>query len=570
MRKHVSALLQVAFRRQVLSKPVGRRRVFSSVAQLVSADPEAWNAARAVARGGPQILIATTVTGFNHATTVESVLGAALTLRGAEVHYLVCDAALPGCLRAESDNVPSIEFFEQYRLPEKICGSCMAQGRELYEPLGLPIHRLGEMITSDERCEAQELAGSIPCAELRDFTLEGLAIGEHAYAGALRYFARGDVENVSSSEIVIRRYLEASILTVRGVRRLLDRCSDVRAAAFHHGIYVPQGLTGEVCRERGIPVVNWNPSYRKNTFIFSHGDSYHHTLMDEPVETWTSMPWSHAQEAEIVSYLRSRWTGARDWIWFHEKPDEDFEKYAAEASLDRRKPTIGMLTNVMWDAQLHYPANAFSGMLEWTIETIRYFQRRPELQLLIRAHPAEIRGTAPSKQPIVAEIAKVFPKLPSNVFIIPPESSVSTYAAMAECDSVIIYGTKTGVELTSAGTPVIVGGEAWIRNKGLTMDAHSREEYFAFLERLPIGNRLEPETITRARKYAYHFFFRRMIPLPFVVPETGKIYSLMLSSLDDLATGRYPGLDVICDGILNGSSFVYQAERFGLHDRQPA
>ena len=50
---------------------------------------------------------------------------------------------------------------------------------------------------------------------------------------------------------------------------------------------------------------------------------------------------------------------------------------------------------------------------------------------------------------------------------------MSTYALMSLCNAAIIYGTKMGVELTSVGLPVIVAGEAWIRNKGLTHDASS-------------------------------------------------------------------------------------------------
>jgi len=205
--------------------------------------------------------------------------------------------------------------------------------------------------------------------------------------------------------------------------------------------------------------------------------------------------------------------------------------------------------------------------LAWFIQTIRYFERRPDLQLLLRVHPAEIRGTARSRQPLVPEIERAFPTLPPNVFIIPPESQVSTYAAMAQTNAVVIFGTKTGVELTSVGIPTIVAGEAWIRNKGLTLDASSPEDYFRILDGLPLPDRMPPEQVTRARKYAYHFFFRRMIPLPFMRP-TGAWppYEVAIESLDDLLPGRQPGLDVICDGILEGKPFVYPAEERGVHD----
>ena len=61
----------------------------------------------------------------------------------------------------------------------------------------------------------------------------------------------------------------------------------------------------------------------------------------------------------------------------------------------------------------------------------------------------------------------------------------------------------------------------------------------------------------RARRYAYHFFFNRMIPLPFVKPKAGyPIYTLELDRLDRLLPGQSAGLDTICDGILGKGPFV--------------
>jgi hypothetical protein len=200
-------------------------------------------------------------------------------------------------------------------------------------------------------------------------------------------------------------------------------------------------------------------------------------------------------------------------------------------------------------------------MLEWVHETIAYFARRPELQLVIRVHPAEIRGGLPSRQPLVTEIAKRWPQLPANIFIVPPESRVSTYAVLEHCDAALIYGTKMGVELTSVGIPVIVGGEAWIRNKGLTLDARTAQEYFQLLDRLPLRGRLDAETVRRAKMYAYHFFFRRMMPLEVMEPAEGKPpYRVRVERLADLRPGRHRGLDIVCDGILKGTPFVFPAE----------
>jgi hypothetical protein len=82
------------------------------------------------------------------------------------------------------------------------------------------------------------------------------------------------------------------------------------------------------------------------------------------------------------------------------------------------------------------------------------------------------------------------------------------------------------------------------------------------LAQLPLGRRLDAATTERARKYAYHFFFRRMIPLEFF-EKTGQKppYRLALRDFYKLQAGHSQGLDAICDGILSGSDFIFPAER---------
>jgi Capsule polysaccharide biosynthesis protein len=537
----------------------------SSIEGLLAADGERWEHELRTPKTGARILIATNVTGFQHASLLESVLAMALTLRGAEVHLLACDAALPACLKVEPHAIKDPATIVNDGLPHSLCPGCMAVGAAHFGPLGLKQHLFSDFIAPKEREAVRTRCAGLDRAALSALTTPaGDRVGMQGLAGALRYYARAELPDGAQADGVLRRFVEAAILTTSVFERLLQK-EHYDVAVFHHGIYVPQGPAGDVLRRSGVRVVNWNPSYRRSTFIFSHGDTYHYTLMDEPPEAWERMSWSGKAEADILDYLKSRAVGTRDWIWFHEKPDHDAAAFSRELGLEESKPIIGMLSNVAWDAQLHYPANAFPNMLDWVFKTIDYFARRPDLQLLLRIHPAEIRGTVPSAQPLLGEIVARYPQLPNNVFVIPPESNISTYAAMALCDSVIVYGTKTGVELTAVGKPVIVAGEAWIRNKGLTHDATSEAAYVELLDRLPFGQPMRGAEIERARKYAYHFFFRRMIPLPFIVPAEGKIYGLDLHTLNCLQNGTFPGLDVVCDGILTGQPFVYEAERLGLH-----
>jgi hypothetical protein len=429
----------------------------------------------------------------------------------------------------------------------------------VYADLGLKVHRYSDWLTPADRAEARRIAAEEPVDRIKDFRFDGLAVGEHAYAGALRFFATGSLDAEPAAEPVVRRYLESALLTACASRRLL-RGVAFSSVVVSHGIYVPWGIIAEVARAEGVHLSTWNVAYRKRRFIFSHDDTYHHTLLTEPREHWEAQQLSAAQDRDLTKYLAGRREGLFDWIVFHRARRQDAEEIAHRLGLDRSKPAIGLLTNVTWDAQLHYPANAFPNIVEWLVQTCEYFATRPDLQLIIRVHPAEISGFPPSRQPILAELRKRVPTLSPNIIVVPPQSDMSTYALMSLCNAAIIYGTKMGVELTSVGLPVIAAGEAWIRNKGLTHDAGTPAEYFRILQQLPFAERLGAGQLARARRYAYHFFFNRMIPLPFIDPKAGfPIYRLKLDRLQQLMPGASAGLDTICDGILRRRPFVLHA-----------
>ena len=533
-----------------------RRSAYPDWRALVSAEPATWEKARDAARGGPRVLMASSIGSYAHAITLESALAAALTFRGAEVHALLCDAALTACAECEASLYPDLDAFVATGPSRDLCRDCTWPAENVYRQLGLRVHRYSDWLTPEDRATAKRIAAEVPFEAIDAYTHQGVAVGEHAYAGALRFFATGSLDDEPKGEAVLRRYLESALRTAAVTRRL---CREVgfTSAVFTHGIYVPWGIVSEAARREGVRVSTWNVAYRKRRFIFSHDDTYHHTLMTEPREVWEQLELTAAQERELMHYLTSRREGLFDWIVFHRPRQDDPQALAKTLGLDPAKPVIGLLTNVSWDAQLHYPANAFPNMLEWLVCTCEYFARRPELQLLVRVHPAEISGFPPSRQPVLAELAKRIPRLSPNIFVVGPENPMSTYALMSLCNTAIIYGTKMGVELTSVGQPVVVAGEAWIRNKGLTHDASSREEYTRILDRLPFSRGLEPDRLARARRYAYHFFFNRMIPLPFIEPKAGyPIYRLKLERLPQLLPGESPGLDTLCEGVLSSKPFV--------------
>ena len=522
--------------------------------------PDDWPPEPSIEGSGKNILMATSVGSHLAVNAVDSCIAAALTLRGNNVHALLCDRDLPACLACEAGWYSNDGEFAQRGPRKSVCIGCFKPSARMFDTLGIPVRSYGQMLNEKDRKDATSIAESLPFDCISSFKDDGIALGEHAMAGALRYFAKGSLEDEPHAEAILRRYFEAAILTLRATKKILSDLS-IDVVVAHHGIYVPQGIIAETARSMGVRVVTWNPAYRKKCFIFSHDTTYHHTMMDEPVSLWEGVHLTPELLEKTRSYLAGRAIGKDDWIWFHDRPEFSGGQALRELGVKSELPVIGLLTNVIWDAQLHYRPNAFPTMTRWLLDSIEYFANRPEMQLVIRVHPAERTGAIKSRETVEEIITRAFPKLPDNVFVIGSANPVSTYAIIPHFNAALIYGTKTGIEITCMGKPVIVAGEAWIRGKQLTKDASSPEEYFEFLNELPYSGELDEDTIHRGFKYAFHFFFRRMIPLDFMEPLSGwPPYRVNLSSMDDLRPGRYKGLDVICEGIESGAQFIYPAE----------
>ena len=103
----------------------------------------------------------------------------------------------------------------------------------------------------------------------------------------------------------------------------------------------------------------------------------------------------------------------------------------------------------------------------------------------LRIHP-NLRGTQKSY------LEKLLALKSDNFVVIPPESKISTYNLMYNCDAIITFGSSIGVEATYWSKPSILLGNCFYRHLNITYNPTSTKELITLIESdlEPIDNKL--------------------------------------------------------------------------------
>jgi hypothetical protein len=471
-----------------------------------------------------KFLIATTIGGNLNTLAFDLVLGQALKSRGHKVVYVLCGGNFSACMYAELNKFYNIEEFLEFG-SKPLCNECSMNGNRFLSLTNDSIIELFPKFTVNQLSEKQI---------------------EIAESGAKRFLAVGRIQDEKEYLAVLKRYSNATKEYVGSIDKVLSE-EKFDAVIAHHGIYVPQGIFQSSSKDLNTPFVSWAQGYRKGTYIFSRKDTYHKELL-EPFPIARALTSS---EQKIISdYLESRDLGKSDWIHF----GITSKSKSKNLNIDFSKSTAVLLTNVSWDAQLHYDSRIFKDMHEWILETIEWFTKRPNLNLVIRIHPAEVTGRIQSRDPVKAFISKSFPTLPPNIKIIAPLDKVSTYSILDKANLAIIFGTKTGLEVASSGIPLLIAGEAWSRGKGIGIEPTNKEEYYEALQKFAKNHEDLPRDKARAQAVAYHYFFERLFPIDSIQPINYYPYARPRIK-DDWYTKDY-GLRRLVECLENETPFI--------------
>jgi len=456
-----------------------------------------------------KILFATGFAGFNHAMCFDTLLALNLIKRGIHSEFLICDKALKACtLTKFQQTKPNV--LQDFRNNQARCKTCFQDNNyNFLEKLGFKVNIFTKFL---DKTDFEKINQEMKNLDIKKNYTYNLSINlyEHALSNTLRYFAKGNLTGEKFENEIFKRFYYSCLVTYFAFKKLIKK-NNYSKIVMSHGIYCPHGIINDICKSNNIPTYIYIPSYRKKTFVISKNDTYHKTMISSETK-YFKKPLDSDQEKVLKKYINGRMTGKYDWIWFNKENNLNIDDIIKKNNININNNIFLLLTNVVWDARLHYKNNCFENILDWIFTSIDFFIKNRDKTLIIRIHPAEITGSVKSRQKVFDEIIKKYKNLPSNIIIIKPECSDSTYKLIELSNCVLVHSTKAAIEAAYFGKRVIVAGEAWIRNKGFTLDPKNKCQYLEYLS----GEikELNKDEVELAKSFAYYFFFKRMIKIP--------------------------------------------------------
>ena len=480
---------------------------------------------------------------------VEGPLAAALRMRGADVHAVICDGRFRACVRREvNDGVP-VELWDS------VCIPCRRDTSQVLDEMGISYSFIGDHVSEASVAALRTRTANIRWADLDALEHQGVPLGSNVRSAVIRYL-QGD--GLEGHEEVVPEYAWTATVVAEAAANALGSVRPHRVF-MSHGIYVDWGPALRIAMQQGVPVAAWMASYLTGRFYLRHLDDTSnidfHALSAQAWQSYRDVPLTTAESDRLDRFLHRRYR-------HHEAFDmKRLYGYSGNTSALRKRlvgddgrPVWAVLCHINWDQVADYSPMAYPTFDDWTLDTIDEISRITSARWLIKIHPAEAWDN-PSTG-VQALIDKMRAPLPSHVSIVPAEEEISPMDFFQLIDgAVTVYGTP-GLEVALMGKPVILAGESHYGDKGFTYDAPSVNEYRTLLGRVPQLAPLTDAQRELARRYAYAYFIRRQIPLPPVRDPATTWWRFDYSRRKLLAPGNDPFVDFICDRLMSGEDFL--------------
>jgi hypothetical protein len=403
--------------------------------------------------------------------------------KGNEVWYITCDKSFTSC---------GFNTFELKYMCE-ICTKRFHQNKHLVS--GKFITYSFNQITnqSDVDFATQQLANITDIAKTH--VVDNFEVGESVYSSLISKTKEKSFSSPEEME-VLRKLAHQSLIVYMALRRFIDN-QDITKIILFNGRwdYYRAALSAARLKQIKIQVIE---NLRTGGYYEEFGDALPHNIQvkNELIESH----WNAETDLELKKQVtKDFFTKKRIGIPVMGKVlTLDQKKGLLPPYIDPAKRLIVIYNSSDYEYEAvgkEYSNPFFPDQAASILHIAGLVAAKSDFQLIIRMHP-NLKGLQRNFLKPLYELAEKYP----NVFVIPPEDEVDSYALMDKAFKVITYVSFMGIEASYWGKSVILMGKSLYTHADVAYAPQSVEQIPSLL-----FEPLEPKPQINAEKYAYYY-----------------------------------------------------------------
>lgn len=480
----------------------------------------------------------------------DRILSMALRLRGAQIIPAYCDAMQSTECNVSGGVWMGGDF-------EGACRNCLGQSKKLWPERNFHPIRFSEFLTDDDLRVVESRMASIDAGSWLHCEEEGLPFGTWAKDILVNNYVVGDYRLIDNHERLGRAHLRNLLLLKIVYERLLAHVEPDRVVS-NDSYYGMWAVLQNLCERKGIPFYSQWTGGRQGGWCYASNDAAMNLDFTKPWKRFSKMPLDAAQLGKVEQWLRGR-TSGKEMILDTASLAAHHTDHFDLGRLDMNRPTALLAANVIWDLAALNKQVVFEDMIDWIARTIEWFSTRPQFQLIVKSHPAELNPSIPATNETVEKALQLKGvEIPGNVFLFSPKVDLTVYQLFPLIKAGLVHTTTVGIEMAAIGLPVITSARSPYRGFGFTLDPENQSNYFNDLEEILAGKRLlDPaRQVDLAYKFILFYHFHYYTKIDIMDYRWGERPRLKVKKIQDLFPGNNKYLDYVVDSIVTGLPII--------------
>jgi hypothetical protein len=392
---------------------------------------------------------------------------------------------------------------------------------------------LDELVSPDALVAAEARLAAVPDLGLLSFTYDGMPLGRWVESALrLDYFGE-DWRSLDNLPTVTRAWLR-SLLPIAIAAEAYFASERPAGATLLSGVMPWEKIVHTLAQRHGIRCIYYEGGQRPGSMALRDSTPACRYDFSPEWREWADVPLTVAESAQLDRFLRNRQGFGQGMIYvFSPAASGELDRVRTHVGLKVGRPVLVAFTSVVVDAISYEAHLAFESQAVWLEACVAYAVRHPEVDLVIRVHPAEqtsVTFRGPLRLEANDSVADVLRRrwstLPDNVRLVQAADETSSYDLLSLATVVLNYVSTVGLEAAAAGKAVVTSGVSHYSAIGVVWQVNRADAFAATVDRAMAVQGPPPDGAEIARRYLYFWFYRCTPVMPGLPHATADVVAL--------------------------------------------